>query len=648
MGKLALKWRIILPVGIVLFLGIAALVTIIAISYSRSMHRAVNSNIEAVSYRYANRIKANLELSLGGVKSLAAVLANAAGTHRADRDYYVDLIGQITRENQSLFGCWTIFEPNAFDGKDKLLAGSSPSTDQTGRYLPYVYYEGNTRKCEPLVGYDQPGEGDYYLIPKALRHEALISPYIYQTAGSQIYVATVSVPIIENNKLLGIAGGDLRMQPICDYLASVKLFDSGYLVLVDSHGKFAYHRDREQWMKPAQDFYSPVAYAAFQKTQKDGVPQVFSDVNPKTGRQMLLAMTPVSVGETGENWVVIAAVPNSEAMADVDRGVMLIIGVGLVMLLVALLILYFLVNSLAKVLAGISDGIYGASSQVNSASSDIAGASNSLAEGATEQATSLEETSSALEQMASMTRQNADNATKTNTTNQNNNKLINDGAEAVRNMTTAMSEINDSAEKISLIIKTIEDIAFQTNLLALNAAVEAARAGESGKGFAVVADEVRNLAGRSAQAARDTTELIQGTVARVKNGSEIAAELDKSFKEIQEGSSEVSRLISEITSATNEQAQGVDQVNTAVAQMDKVTQQNAANAEETASITRGLSEQAEQLDEMVQNLSQLISGNKRVTGGNAGGNALGNPEAGLVRVKMVQPGGGALDYSPMK
>ncbi len=273
------------------------------------------------------------------------------------------------------------------------------------------------------------------------------------------------------------------------------------------------------------------------------------------------------------------------------------------------------INSINRTLRRVIGGLNESSGQVYSAAHQISSASQNLAEGATEQAASLEETSSALEQMASMTRQNADNANKTNETNKRNNKLIGDGATAVKNMSTAMGEINDSAEKISRIIKTIEDIAFQTNLLALNAAVEAARAGEAGKGFAVVADEVRNLAQRSAQAARDTTELIEGTVARVKNGTEIASQLDSSFTEIETGSSAVSRLIAEITSATNEQAQGVDQVNTAVAQMDKVTQQNAANAEETASSSEELSSQSANLSSIVGDLVVIVEGagaNKRM------------------------------------
>ena len=277
---------------------------------------------------------------------------------------------------------------------------------------------------------------------------------------------------------------------------------------------------------------------------------------------------------------------------------------------IAVFLVWRMIRGIIANLERVIHGLTNSAGSVNSAADAVSDSSESLAEGARDQASQLQVTSSTLAELASTTKNNADTANSTNATTQHNGRLIATGSGAVSNMSQAMGDINDSAEQIGRIIKTIQDIAFQTNLLALNAAVEAARAGEAGKGFAVVADEVRNLAGRSAQAARDTTELIQTTIERVRHGSEIAAELDSSFREIEGGSSSVARQIAEIAQASTEQAHGVDQVNTAMAHLDKVTQSNAVSAEAAAKAADELLTQASALNGMVDDLVGMVKGRR--------------------------------------
>ena len=218
--------------------------------------------------------------------------------------------------------------------------------------------------------------------------------------------------------------------------------------------------------------------------------------------------------------------------------------------------------------------------QIANSAVQISSASQSLAEGATEQAAGLEETSSSLEEMASMTRQNADNATQANALSSDAKKAADEGAASMQRMSQAIDDIQKSSDETSKIIRVIDEIAFQTNLLALNAAVEAARAGEAGKGFAVVAEEVRNLAMRSAEAAKNTANLIEGSVKKAKNGVDISGQVRTALNNIVQGIGKTSDLLEEIAAASREQSQGIDQVNTAVAQMDKVTQIGRASCRE--------------------------------------------------------------------
>ncbi|MFC1811185.1 methyl-accepting chemotaxis protein [Thermodesulfobacteriota bacterium] len=243
---------------------------------------------------------------------------------------------------------------------------------------------------------------------------------------------------------------------------------------------------------------------------------------------------------------------------------------------------------------------------IASASGQIASASQTLAEGSSEQAASLEESSSSLEEISAMTRQNANNTKEAARLVDISRQSMSKSHKSLKSTSECMGRISDDGEKTAKIIKSIDEIAFQTNLLALNAAVESARAGEAGAGFAVVADEVRNLAMRAAAAAKDTEILIGSTLKNIQEGTELIANTLGEFYQMGDDAKKVSELFSEISVASEEQTRGIEQVNKAVAEMDRVVQQNAANAEQSASASEELNAQAGHMKSVVEGLVNLV------------------------------------------
>jgi len=272
-------------------------------------------------------------------------------------------------------------------------------------------------------------------------------------------------------------------------------------------------------------------------------------------------------------------------------------------------------NTFAANLSEVIGEINTAADQVSTSSEQVSSASQSLSQGSTESAASLEEITSSLTQIGSQTKLNAENATQANGLSVQAREMAEGGNKQMGEMVKAVTDINDSSKNISKIIKAIDEIAFQTNLLALNAAVEAARAGRHGKGFAVVAEEVRTLAARSAKAAEETADLIESSVKMAENGATIADRTSKSLNEIVNGVAKVADLVEEIAGASNEQALGISQVSQALGQIDQVTQQNTANAEQSAAASEELAGQAITLKEMLSRF-RTRENNSHNNGGN--------------------------------
>lgn len=336
-----------------------------------------------------------------------------------------------------------------------------------------------------------------------------------------------------------------------------------------------------------------------------GIGRVADQVGDLANRYLGSSSSSTSVGADSETDWAAQLESVRESMLSLQRSILITVGIAMV---VGGMLVFLVSRNIASGLARLIYSLRQGAEHVYRAAGEIARSSQELAQGASDQAVSLEETSAVLSDIAQMTHKNSDDARSASGLSCQAREAAENMDQTMNRLSQAMSAMNESSSQIKRIIRVIEEIAFQTNLLALNAAVEAARAGEHGRGFAVVADEVRSLAQRSAEAARETTTLIENSVNRVHEGAEVAGEVVSGLGGIVRDVGEVTSLINRIAEASAEQTMGVDQATHTVNQMDSLTQQNAANAAESASSVEQLSEQAAYVKRAVDALSRALSG----------------------------------------
>lgn len=445
------------------------------------------------------------------------------------------------------------------------------------------------------------------------------TPEIHKSIVTGNPIAPIGAPIYSSSgEFLGVVGCVPNISFLNEKIGATKIGKTGFAYMIDQNGFVIAHPKTEYILELNLAKQPGMEEIGTKMLARKSAAQGYTF----QGIKKVAGYAPVEL--TG--WSIAVTQDEDELLSSANAIKKFIILITLVFLvLVVFLVLYFSRTISLPIKMAVKN-LNDSADQIASASMQVSSASQSLAEGASEQASAIEETSSSLEEMSSMTKQNAGNAGQADSLMKQANQIVHRANQSMTLLTDSMQKISEASDETSKIIKTIDDVAFQTNLLALNAAVEAARAGEAGAGFAVVAEEVRNLAMRAAEAARNTSELIEGTVKKVKEGSDLVVMTNDAFAEVAKSSEKVAGLVGEISAASNEQAQGIDQVNKAVAEMDKVTQQTAANAEESASASEELNAQAQQMKNISNELADIIGI----------GNDLNTSNAGEVQAVAVQ------------
>ncbi len=652
----SLRFRLVATVLIIVTVTVACLLGLVSLRTTALARSDAEKYTRELAAREAGTASKQIDGALDTVRTLASALATLKETGSASRQDVSTVLRDVMSKHPELVGISTGWERNAFDGKDAAFVGTD-ATDKTGRLLPYWYRENGELKLAALTGYDTPGDGDWYLVPRSTGKETVVNPYVYKVGGKDVLMTTAVAPVIVGGKFVGVVTADLALDTLSEALAKVRPYGTGYATLVTGSATVVAHPDADLLGKPL-----PGGAAEIRQAATSGAVSVATRRDAYLGKDALAVYQPVQLG-TESTWVLVVEAPMSSVLAAAQHLRTLILELAVAGLLVAALLAWLSARSVVRPIVRLRDrlveiadgdgdltqrvdeerrdetGQLGAAfnrftdsiAQIVAQIHDRAGLlgvsadnlgqiSARLATGAkeAEQQTaaasgtvvavseSVHTVAAGAEEMGASIRDIATSATEAAAV----------GARAVdsaKATESTVAKLGASSSQISEVVKVITSIAEQTNLLALNATIEAARAGDAGKGFAVVASEVKDLAQETARATQNITTLVGAIQSDTSEAVVAIGRISEVIARVNELQTTIAAAVEEQTATTREMGRGAAQSAMQAAEIAGVIDDVAAGNERTSQGSVETGQAAAEIAAMATELQNLV-GHFRVAG----------------------------------